>query len=457
MIMDSPPAGARNVLTPSSLNRLVRGLLEDAMALLWIEGELSNLARPASGHVYFTLKDAQAQVRCAMFRPRSQTLRFAPAEGQRVLLRARVTLYEPRGDYQLIVESMEDAGAGALARALEELKARLAAEGLFDAARKRALPAYPRRIGVITSASGAAIRDVLSVLRRRFALVEADLLPVPVQGKEAPAAITAMLQRACRSGRYDVVLLTRGGGANEDLAAFNDETVVRAVAACSVPVVAAVGHEIDFTLVDFAADLRAPTPSAAAELLVPDAILLRTRLTRLHAQLQRRAAQALQQLAQRLDAWQARLHNQHPAQRLARARERLQTLHARLYSLLPTQLTLLRAHVQQLRGHLQISALRNRLAAARLRLAAARARQQQTLRTLLLQQQTRLDALRRALHAISPLATLERGYAIVFDAEGHIVRSVRTVQPGQSLHARLADGDIGLRVVAATPGKTSPD
>ncbi len=457
MITTTPPPGARDVLSPSSLNRLVRGLLEDAMALLWVEGELSNLARPASGHVYFTLKDAQAQVRCAMFRPRSQTLRFAPADGQRVLLRARATLYEPRGDYQLIVESMEDAGAGALARALEELKARLAAEGLFDAARKRALPAYPRRIGVITSASGAAIRDVLSVLRRRFALVEADLLPVPVQGKEAPAAIAAMLQRACRSGRYDVLLLTRGGGANEDLAAFNDEAVVRGVAACSVPLVAAVGHEIDFTLVDFAADLRAPTPSAAAELLVPDAKLLRIRLTRLRAQLQRRATQALQQLAQRMDAWHARLHNQHPAQRLTRARERLQVLRARLDALLPARLTVLRAHVQQLRGHLQISSLRERLAAARARLATLQAHQQQTLRMLLQQRQARLDALRRALHTVSPLATLERGYAIVFDGAGRIVRTARAVQPGQALHARLADGDISLIVASDTPAVSRAD
>jgi exodeoxyribonuclease VII large subunit len=453
MLTTTPPPSARDVLSPSSLNRLVRGLLEDAMALLWVEGELSNLARPASGHVYFTLKDAQAQVRCAMFRPRSQTLRFAPADGQRVLLRARVTLYEPRGDYQLIVESMEDAGAGALARALEELKARLAAEGLFDAARKRALPAYPRRVGVITSASGAAIRDVLSVLRRRFALVEVDLLPVPVQGKEAPAAIAAMLRRACRSGRYDVLLLTRGGGANEDLAAFNDETVVRGVAACSVPVVAAVGHEIDFTLVDFTADLRAPTPSAAAELLVPDAALLRTRLTRLHAQMLRRAAQALQLLAQRLDAWQARLLNQHPAQRLARARERLQALHARLYSQLPAHLTLLRARVQQLHGHLQVSALRNRLDAARMRLASVHARQQQTLLTLLNQHQARLEALRRALHAVSPLATLERGYAIVFDAKGQIVRTARAMHPGQAVLARFADGEIGLIVAPVAPSK----
>ena len=448
-----PPPTARDVLSPSSLNRLVRGLLEDAMALLWVEGELSNLARPASGHVYFTLKDAQAQVRCAMFRPRSQTLRFVPGDGQRVLLRARVTLYEPRGDYQLIVEHMEDAGAGALARALEELKARLAAEGLFDAARRRALPAYPRRIGVITSASGAAIRDVLNVLRRRFALVEVELLPVPVQGKEAPAAIAAMLQRACRSGRYDVLLLTRGGGANEDLAAFNDEAVVRGVAACTVPVVTAVGHKIDFTLVDFAADLRAPTPSAAAELLVPDAALLRTRLTRLRAQLQHRAAQALQQLAQRLDAWQARLHNQHPAQRVARARERLQSLHARLRALLPARLALLRARAQQLRGHLHGVTLRNRLDTARARLAALQARQQQALRTLLRQRQAQLEALRRALHAVSPLATLGRGYAIVFDAEGGIVRTARTPQPGQALRARLADGDISLIVAPDARGK----
>ena len=268
---DAPTPPSRHILTPSTLNRLVRDLLEDALPLVWIEGELSNVARPASGHLYFTLKDANAQVRCAMFRPKAIGLRFRPADGAHVLVRARVGLYEPRGEFQLVAEHMEPAGEGALQREFEQLKARLDAEGLFDRSRKRPLPAFARRIGVITSATGAAVRDVLSVLSRRWPLAEVDVLPVPVQGREAPPAIVSMLRRASASGRYDVLLLTRGGGSLEDLWAFNDEQVARAVHASAVPVVSAVGHEVDFSIADFVADLRAPTPSAAAELLVPDA------------------------------------------------------------------------------------------------------------------------------------------------------------------------------------------
>ena len=424
-------------------------MLEDTLPLVWIEGELSNLARPASGHLYFTLKDAGAQVRCALFRPRAQTLRFVPAEGQHVLLRAHVTLYEPRGDYQLLVEHMEDAGAGALARARAALQAKLLAEGLFDAARKRALPAYPARIGVLTSPSGAAIRDVLSVLARRFPLVAVDVLPVPVQGKEAPAAIVAMLQRACRSGRYDVLLLTRGGGANEDLAAFDDEAVVRAVAACAVPVVAAVGHEIDTTLVDHAADLRAPTPSAAAELLVPDAALLRTRLLRLRQQLLRRQTQGLQQLAQRLDGWQARLRAQHPLQRVVRGRERLAALQARLRQSLRLQLTRWQARLDATHARDRIRQALPLLQAARLRSSALRQGLGNAWQQQLDARRARLAGLSRALQAVSPLATLQRGYAVIFSADGRVLRDAADAAPGQMLRARLAHGELLLRVQAA--------
>ena len=281
--MNVAPTG--EVLTPSQLNTLARDLLEGAFPLVWVEGELGNLSRPSSGHLYFTLKDARAQVRCAMFKSRSGWLKFAPREGLRVLARGRLTLYEARGDYQLVLDHMEEAGEGALRRAFEELKARLSAEGLFDAGRKRALPAYVRRLGVITSPSGAAVRDVLSVLARRFPLLEVEILPVPVQGAAAAAQITALLRRAAASGRFDVLLLTRGGGSLEDLWAFNDEQLARAIAASGVPVVSAVGHETDFSLADFAADLRAPTPSAAAELLVPSREDLVRRLRNLEARL----------------------------------------------------------------------------------------------------------------------------------------------------------------------------
>ena len=438
----------RRPLTPSALTRLVRDLLDDALPLLWIEGELSNLARPASGHLYFTLKDAHAQVRCAMFRPRAQLLRFRPADGQHVLLRARVTLYEPRGEFQLVVEHLQDAGAGALQRAFEELRAKLAAEGLFDIARKRPLPALPRRIGVITSASGAAVRDVLSVLARRFPLVEAELLPVPVQGREAPPAIAAMLARAAASGRYDVLLLTRGGGAAEDLWAFNDEGVVRAVAASAVPVVAAIGHETDFTLAEFAADLRAPTPSAAAELLVPDAQELAARLTALRQRAARALRRHLDAQAQGLDQRWTRLQAQHPQARLALLQARLAALRTRLHGCGELRRRNARARLDLLAARLQAHDPRRALPESRRRVEAAQARLATSLRTLVPRRRQALAAMARALQAISPLATLERGYAIVFSADGRVLRRAADARPGDRLQARLADGSLRLRVVA---------
>ncbi|MDQ1132858.1 exodeoxyribonuclease VII large subunit [Pseudoxanthomonas winnipegensis] len=312
----------RDVLTPSQLNTLARDLLEGSFPAIWVEAELGNVTRPASGHLYFTLKDARAQVRCAMFKPKSSWLKFVPREGLRVLARGRVTLYEARGEYQLVLDHMEEAGEGALRRAFEQLKARLAAEGLFDPARKRPLPAFPRRLAVITSPSGAAVRDVISVLGRRFPLLEVDVLPTQVQGATAAAQVAALVQAAGASGRYDAVLVTRGGGSIEDLWAFNDEALVRAVAACAVPVVSAVGHETDFTLCDFAADLRAPTPSAAAELLVPSIADLGTRLRGLGRRLHTLHAHHMDRVQQRVDRAWLRLQAQGPQARLALMRRR---------------------------------------------------------------------------------------------------------------------------------------
>ncbi|MEG3193332.1 exodeoxyribonuclease VII large subunit, partial [Lysobacter sp. D1-1-M9] len=305
-----------HVLTPSQLNTLARDLLEGAFPLVWVEAELGNLSRPASGHLYFTLKDARAQVRCAMFKPKSTWLKFAPREGLRVLARGRLTLYEARGDYQLVLDHMEEAGEGALRRAFEELKAKLAAEGLFAAERKRPLPKFASRIGLITSPSGAAVRDVLSVLARRFPLVQAEVLPVPVQGEAAAAQITRMLQRAAASNRFDVLVLARGGGSLEDLWAFNDEHLARAIAASTVPVVSAIGHETDFSLADFAADVRAPTPSVAAELLVPHRDDLLQRLRSLDARLRNLQTQRLRQAMQRADRAALRLNALRPQARV---------------------------------------------------------------------------------------------------------------------------------------------
>ncbi len=414
----------REVFSPSELVRLARDLLEDTFPLIWIEGEISNFSRPASGHLYFSLKDAQAQVRCAMFRPKSTYLRFKPTDGMRVLARARVSLYEARGEFQLIVEHLEESGEGALLRAFEQLKARLAAEGLFDAARKRPLPEIPRRIGVITSPSGAAVRDVLSVIARRFPLVAIEILPVPVQGKDAPPAIVAMLAAASKARRHDVLLLTRGGGSLEDLWAFNDEAVARAIRACAIPVVAAIGHEVDFTIADFAADLRAPTPSAAAELLVPDAGELMRILRHRREHLDQRIQYRLQNFAQRLDHIQARLRAQHPRLRLRAGGERLRQLHARLGTQHPMA----------------------RLARSRETLFAQQRRLRATCARGLEARALRLGQLARALNAVNPLATLQRGYAILLDHErGTVVRSVAQTRAGMRITARLADGELGLR------------
>ena len=390
-----------DVLTPSQLNTLARSLLEDAFPLVWVEGELGNLSRPASGHLYFTLKDARAQVRGAMFKPKSQWLKFVPREGLRVLARGRLTLYEARGEYQLVLDHMEEAGEGALRRAFEELKARLAAEGLFDTARKRPLPTFVRRLAVITSPSGAAVRDVLSVLARRCPMLDVEVLPVQVQGAAAAAGIAAMLVRAGATGRYDALLVARGGGSLEDLWAFNDEALARAIAASPVPVVSAVGHETDFTLADFAADVRAPTPSVAAELLVPDRADLRRRIATFLARLQRQQQQQFRQAMQRADRAGLRLDAQRP-------RARLDLLCRR-----------------------QAEALR--------RLAAAwqhrHARDTQHVR-----------GLARSLETVSPLATVARGYAILQHEDGRLVRSTTQAAPGDRVEARLTDGILKLSV-----------
>jgi exodeoxyribonuclease VII large subunit len=443
----------RHVLTPSSLNRLVRDLLGDALPQVWIEGELSNVARPASGHVYFTLKDSSAQVRCAMFKMKASTLRFRPVDGMQVVVRAKVGLYEPRGEFQLVAEYMEPSGEGALQREFEQLKARLNTEGLFEASRKRALPRYARRIGVITSATGAAVRDVLSVMARRWPLAHVEILPVPVQGREAPPAIVAMLRKASACARYDVVLLTRGGGSLEDLWAFNEEIVARAIHASAVPVISAVGHEIDFSIADFVADLRAPTPSAAAELLVPDAVAVGRHLRQLQQRLLAVQLGRLQAQSQRVDHLLARLQAQRPQARLQRDRERLVHLQRRLTTVLREQDQRRRTRLERLHARLLARHPRNQLPLLQRRLAEQDQRLRRAITQLLQRRQTQLRHDGRALHAVSPLATLERGYTIMFDADGKVLRSVQGVEPGSTLRARLVDGELGLLVSESRPAK----
>ncbi|WP_457318404.1 exodeoxyribonuclease VII large subunit [Stenotrophomonas sp. P5_B8] len=440
------------ILTPSQLNILARDLLEGAFPLIWVEAELGSVTRPASGHMYFTLKDARAQIRAALFKPKSQWLKFIPRDGMRVLARGRLTLYEARGEYQLVLDHMEEAGEGALRRAYEQLKARLEAEGLFAAERKRPMPAHVRRLAVITSPTGAAVRDVLSVLQRRFPLLEVDLLPSLVQGDSAAAQITALLRAADASGRYDVILLTRGGGSLEDLWAFNDEHLTRAIAASQTPVVSAVGHETDFSLADFAADLRAPTPSVAAELLVPDQRDLHLHVRRLAARMVQLQRHGLGQAMQRADRALLRLNAQGPQARLQLMQRRHQDLARRLAGVWRQQherrqAQLRHAAVVLRNGHPQrrLDALRERLQRLQPRADAAIGRQLQ-------RDQLRLRALARSMEAVSPLATVARGYSILTrEDDGSLVRSPLQVSPGDALKARVQDGVI--EVVVKEPAR----
>ncbi len=438
---------ARDVLTPSQLNTLARDLLEGSFPAIWVEAELGNVTRPASGHLYFTLKDARAQVRCAMFKPKSSWLKFVPREGLRVLARGRVTLYEARGEYQLVLDHMEEAGEGALRRAFEQLKARLQAEGLFDPERKRPLPAFPRRLAVITSPSGAAVRDVISVLGRRFPLLEVDVLPTQVQGATAAAQITALVRAAGNSGRYDAVLVTRGGGSIEDLWAFNDEALVRAVADCAMPVVSAVGHETDFTLCDFAADLRAPTPSAAAELLVPSVADLGTRLRGLGRRLHTLHAHRMDRVHQRVDRAWLRLQAQGPQARLQLMRRRHAEALRHLQAQWQVQLDRRQARLRHADSVLRAHSPQRRLAALAERLAALQPRPRAAIARQLQRDTLRLGGLVRSLEAVSPLATVARGYALVTKDDGTLVRSTTQVAAGDRLNARLTDGQLTVQVL----------
>ncbi len=443
--MASPPDSRpeRDIFSVSRLNREARAVLEGNFPLLWVEGEISNLSRPASGHWYFSLKDSQAQVRAAMFRNRNQLLRFKPADGTQVLVRARISLYEARGDYQLIVEHMEEAGDGALQRAFEELKQRLAQEGLFDPARKRPLPVLPRRIGVITSPTGAAIRDILSVLARRFPAIPVLIYPVPVQGEGAGARIAAALRRAGARGECDVLILARGGGSLEDLWAFNEEAVARALYDSPIPVVSGVGHEVDVTIADFAADLRAPTPSAAAEAVSPDGQAWLQQLLRLDGRLLALLRQHQRQALQSLEGLGRRLQAQHPGQRLRQRAQRLDELDQRLRRGLDRRLARTRTDLAQWQARLRGVAPAPRLA----RLAGQHAELKRRLRAALEHQlkerRQALKGLARALEAVSPLATLARGYSITSRVrDGILLREASEVNIGEEIETRLADGAL---------------
>ena len=439
----------REVLTVSQLNQRTRLLLEDVFPQVWVEGELSNIARPASGHVYFTLKDRNAQVRCAIFKQQASRARDLLRDGLLVRVRGRVSLYEGRGDYQMILDSVEAAGDGALRLAFEALKTALQAEGLFAQERKQALPKYPQRIGVITSPSGAVLHDIVSVFARRAPHVQLTLIPTAVQGREATAQIVRALALA-DSAQYDALILARGGGSLEDLWCFNEEAVARAIADCQTPIVSAIGHETDVSISDFVADMRAPTPSAAAELLAPDRAELLNRLRSAERQLYLRTNEALTRKRTQLQHLRQRLR--HPREHLQQYNQRLDDLSLRLQRAIHTSTQRNKQGFSYLQGRLAVQHPQEAISAHQQQLYNLQQRLARAAEHSLQQKKQCLYTLLQTLHVVSPLATLERGYSIISDEnEQHIIRSVDAVKPTQTLQARLADGYLTLQVQAITP------
>ncbi|MET0377622.1 MAG: exodeoxyribonuclease VII large subunit [Spongiibacteraceae bacterium] len=445
----NPPAPIKpgDVLSVSQLNRLARQLLEDCFPMIWVEGEISNLSRPSSGHWYFTLKDGGAQVRCAMFRNRNFRLKFQPAEGSKILLKGTISLYEARGDYQLIAEDMQPAGEGLLAARFEQLKQKLQSEGLFEPARKRPLPDSIAHIAVVTSATGAAIHDILTVLKRRSPSTRVTLIPVPVQGELAPSAIVraiAVANTLVATGQqdFDVLLIGRGGGSLEDLWGFNDERVARAIVASGLPVVSAVGHEVDFTIADFVADVRAATPSAAAELLSIDQREYAQKISALRQRLLQRWQQNLTQTRQRIHWQEKRLQAQHPGQRLRQRVLRLDELELRMRQAMTRTLQDKQKHLHLLESRLQRHHPGQRLKQMQTRLAFYRKQLPALMAAQLHTHKQQLSTLAQLLNSVSPLNTLERGYAIVTDVNHHVVRAASEVKSGDKIRARLAQGEL---------------
>lgn len=442
------PPGERDIYTVSRLTAEARILLESGFGSLWVEGELSNVARPSSGHIYFTLKDGESQVRCAMFRQRGYRLAFRPDEGKQVLVRARVSIYQARGDFQLIIEHMEEAGDGLLRRAFEELKHRLDQEGLFDPRHKRPLPAFPAAIGVITSPTGAAIRDILTTLQRRFPSLPVVLYPVPVQGEGAAEKIAAAITVADRRRDCDVLIVGRGGGSLEDLWAFNTEDVARAIYDCELPVVAAVGHEVDFTIADFVADQRAATPTAAAELVSPNRMEWLSAFGETEARLARQMKAQLKQHGQTLSWLKGRLEQTHPGRKLLERSQRLDELEQRLNFAWRAFMGELKARTNHGAIRLQRHDPRSQLQRLEVQRTHLAHRLAIALQRSLKEKSRQLQSLGRALDAVSPLATLERGYAIVEAGpkQRQVVRAWNEVEVGEAVTARLGKGKLQCRV-----------
>ncbi len=439
-------APQRRVWTVRDLVSAVRTVVEREFTDIWVEGEISNYRPAESGHLYFTLKEDGAQMRVVMFRSQARLLRFKPADGLQVIARGRVTLYEPRGELQLSAEYLEPKGAGALQIAFEQLKAKLAAEGLFDAGRKKPIPMLPRRVGVVTSPRGAAIRDIVNIVRRRHRGVNVLIYPAQVQGEAAPSEVSAGVRYFNRARSVDVIVIARGGGSMEDLAAFNHEGLARVVASSQLPVISAIGHETDFTIVDFVADLRAPTPSAAAELVIESQHQLDRQVSTLRQRLARAMRYQLLMARQTLTEWSQHAGFARMRDAIGRRQQRVDELVYRLASAQARQLQLYRRRIDDATARLRQQDLRLTLSGTRRDIEARLAAVTAAMRAYLQRRRARVESLQGRLQALSPLNILERGYALVFDAKGNLVKDSAQVNAGDQIRARVQRGEIRATV-----------
>lgn len=442
-----------SIFTVSRLNQTVRLLLEQELGQVWISGEISNFTQPASGHWYFTLKDDTAQVRCAMFRNSNRRVTFRPQHGQQVLVRASITLYEPRGDYQIIVESMQPAGEGLLQQKYEQLKAALSAEGLFDQQYKQPLPSPAHCVGVITSKSGAALHDILHVLKRRDPSLPVIIYPTAVQGDDAPGQIVSAIQLANTRQECDVLIVGRGGGSLEDLWSFNDERVARAIFASRIPVVSAVGHETDVTIADFVADLRAPTPSAAAEMVSRNQQELLRQIQNSQQRLEMAMDYFLANRTRRFTQLHHRLQQQHPQLRLARQQTVLERLRQRMNLAVENQLKRAVQGQQRITQRLNQQNPQPRIWRAQTRIQQLEYRLADNLRARLSATRERFGNAVTHLEAVSPLSTLARGYSVTTATDGSVLKQTKQVKAGDLLTTRLADGWVESEVKGVTAAK----
>ncbi|MDW6003209.1 exodeoxyribonuclease VII large subunit [Vibrio mangrovi] len=437
----------QNIYTVSRLNAEVRLLLENEMGIVWLIGEISNFSAPVSGHWYLSLKDARAQVKCAMFKGNNRFVTFKPKNGQQVLVKARLSLYEPRGDYQLIIESMQAEGDGRLQQEFEQLKQKLAAEGLFAQSNKKTLPEHPQCVGIITSKTGAALFDILDVLKRRDPTLPVIIYPTMVQGEDAAIRIAQAIGRANERRECDVLIVGRGGGSLEDLWCFNHEIVARTIAASQIPIVSAVGHEIDVTIADFVADVRAPTPSAAAELVSQDSSYKRTGLTNYRTRLNHAIRYYLAAQRQKSQTLQHALEKQHPTYRLERQIQQMDELSIRLQQAMQHYLSRHAQMLERTAYRLKLNSPEKQLQQQHYLLTKYEQRGIDAIERKLLHSRHQLALAAETLEAVSPLSTLKRGYSVTQNQAGHIIRSRNEVQPGEVITTRLADGSIRATVL----------